>query len=121
MSRLPIAALVLPMAMLPGCGVVTVACTTLFAYGISIEVDDATTGLGVTEGMSGTLTDGEYHEVMEGGFGNTLLGAGEREGTYTAVVTAPGYLPWQQDGIQVRSDECHVIGVPISVDLIPTP
>ena len=95
-----------------------VVCTDEFAYGISIHVSDAATGAPITSGLSGTLTDGSYHEnMMPWPSGATLVGAGERKGTYAATVSAPGYQTWQKDGIQVGANECHVVGVSVDAKL----
>ena len=41
---------------------------------------------------------------MSGAF---LLGD-ERPGIYDVTVDAAGYEPWQQQGVTVTKDECHV-------------
>jgi len=77
-----------------------IACTTEFVYGISVQVVDATTSAPVSEGLSGELMEAQYTETMEV-FGNTLVGAGERPGNYSIVVSAPGYEAWSRSGIEV--------------------
>lgn len=111
-------AFVAPLIAVCGCDALDVDCTSDFRYGVSIEVRDASSGAPITEGLAGSLTDGDHSEDMEA-WEHQLFGAGEREGRYTAVVTAPGYLPWQQAGIRVRADECHVIPVTFDVNLTP--
>ena len=60
-----------------------IACTTQFVFGITIQVTDRATGLPITDGIAGTLVDGDFSEDMES-FSNSLVGAGERAGTYDA-------------------------------------
>ena len=60
--------------------------------------------------------DGDFSEDMES-FSNSLVGAGERAGTYDATVTATGYAAWTSEDIFVTEDECHVIPVSISAEL----
>jgi hypothetical protein len=97
-------------------------CTTLYAYGLSVQLTDASTGQPIT-GATLTLSDGDYQEVMiafPGPAGN-YAGAGERAGTYTLVVTAQGYQSKTVDSIVVTANECHVIGVHLDVQLQPVP
>ena len=94
------------------------ACTDEFAYGISIHASDAASGAPITAGLAGVLTDGSYHEdMMVWPTGATLVGAGERKGTYAATVSATGYRTWSKDGIQVDADRCHVKGVSVDAQL----
>jgi len=90
-----------------------IACTAQFVYGITVHVVDATTGLPVSDGLSGNLQDGSYSEAMMA-FGSDLVGAGERAGTYAVTVTATGYSEWSTSEVVVTADECHVI--PVSLE-----
>ena len=91
-------------------------CTAEFVFGVSIEVTDSTTTLAIADSLSGTLVDGDFTEQMMA-FGSTLVGAGEREGTYSATVAAPGYATWSQSDIVVTGDECHVTPVTLTARL----
>jgi len=93
-------------------------CTDIFAYGLTIEVTDATTLLPITE-ASGTATEGEYQEELESIGTGTLVGAGERPGTYDIVVTAPGYQEWTRDEVTLGFDGCHVVGQSFDARLQP--
>ena len=37
-----------------------------------------------------------------------LYAAGQRPGTYSLRVEKPGFVPWEQRGVRVRSTPCHV-------------
>lgn len=90
-------------------------CTALYAYGISITVLDAG-GDSLRATPTGVLRDGSWRETMQG-FGNRLMGAGERKGTYNVTVSAPGYASWDTSGVVVTADECHVQGVSLTASL----
>jgi hypothetical protein len=93
-----------------------IVCTDQFVYGLTVHVVDATTGLPVSDGLSGNLQDGGYSEAMMA-FGSDLVGAGERAGTYSISVVASGYTEWTMGGIVVTADECHVIPVGLEARL----
>lgn len=90
-------------------------CTALYAYGISVTVLDAN-GDSLRSTPTGVLRDGSWRETMEG-FGNRLMGAGERKGTYDVAVSAPGYASWDTSGVVVTADECHVHGISLTASL----
>ena len=91
-------------------------CTAEFVYGVQITAVDSATNQALTEGVSGSLVDGTFTEAMILA-GNILLGAGEREGTYTATVEASGYATWNRSDIVVTADPCHVIPVELEAQL----
>ena len=93
-----------------------IACTEQFVYGITVHVLDATTGLPVSDGLSGNVQDGSYSEAMMA-LGADLVGAGERAGTYAVTVTATGYTEWTTSDVVVMADECHVIPVGLEARL----
>jgi hypothetical protein len=99
-----------------------IACTDIFAYGVTVRVEDADTGAPRADSATLTLTDGAYVEVVTTSFdGATLSGAGERAGTYRLVVERTGYTRWAADDVVVGADECHVIGVSLTALLQPLP
>jgi hypothetical protein len=64
----------------------------------------------------------------EGTFSDTLVampgwsayaGAHEHAGSYAVSVTHTGYEPWQQSGVVVGRDECHVITEALTARLRP--
>jgi len=101
-----------------GCGLISDGpiCTTLFAYGLRVNVTDENGD--PVAGATLTLTEGDYTEVIPGppgsgaeGAGGVYLGAGERAGTYTLTIEAEGFDPVTIENIVIEADECHVIGV----------
>jgi hypothetical protein len=93
-------------------------CTALYAYGLTVTTVDAETGDSLTVTPMGIASDGAFSDTMQV-FGNRLMGAGERAGTYDITVTAPGYARWDTTGITVTADECHVHGVGLTARLAP--
>lgn len=93
-------------------------CTALYAYGLTVTTVDASSGDSLTVTPTGIARDGAYSDTMHV-FGNRLMGAGERAGTYDIMVTAPGYARWDTSGITVTADECHVHGVGLTARLAP--
>lgn len=103
---------------LPGC-VDTQACTTLYAYGVSVTVRNARTGEAIA-GATLVLVDGSYRETMMPiGPPGSYAGAGERPGTYTLTVSAQGFQPAPPRTLVVTGDACHVRGQAVAVDLTP--
>ncbi len=103
-----------------GCAIVPdeTACTLLYAYGVTAEVTDATTGEFISDATL-TLRDGNYEEEMQYRYQGSYVGAGERAGTYTLEAFLPGYESQTINNIVVTADECHVIGVAVTVKLVP--
>ncbi|NNF12724.1 MAG: carboxypeptidase regulatory-like domain-containing protein [Gemmatimonadetes bacterium] len=98
-----------------------IVCTDEARPGIILRVFEVGTMDPVTEGLEGDLVEGDYQESLAIlGSDNVLFGATERPGTYTATVRAAGYQEWQQSGIAVTADECHVITRDLSVSLVPS-
>ena len=97
-----------------------IACTALYAYGVSSTVTSAQNGAKI-DNATLTLRDGEYVEVMQHIFDGEYVGAGERAGTYTLTAVAPGFQPQVVENIVVTADECHVKGVRVDVQLDPAP
>ena len=96
------------------------ACTTEYRWGVNLTIRDARTQQPITTATA-TLVDGAYRETITlQSFATSYLGAGEREGTYTLTVTAPGYQPSTARTVTVTGDECHVRPVSVTVDLTPS-
>ena len=95
-----------------------VACNLNLVYGLTIVVTDSSTGapLGGVQTVV-EVRDGAYMETLPEIFPNEYSGAGERPGTYSVKVQRPGYRVWQNDGVRVRKDECHVIPVTVNARL----
>jgi hypothetical protein len=110
-------------ALLAGCGdaIGPPACTADFRYGISIEVRDGATGEGAAIGAEGTITEGDYIENLEIFGDDTMLGAGERAGTYDIRISKTSYNDWTASPVTVTADECHVNPVALEANLIPSP
>lgn len=104
-----------------------IACTANVAAGISIRVFDAPTGNPAACGATATVTAPGFSEVdhVPGngtpGCDNSMsiLAALERAGTYTVVVSKPGYQDFRADNVVVTSDVCHVTTVRIDARLNP--
>ena len=54
------------------------------------------------------VEDGAFVDTLPGGNG-VSSGPIERPGRYDIYVEHPDYLPWQEKGVRVKEDECHVI------------
>lgn len=117
-------AAVLTAALLTGCGddsTGPILCTQEFRYGISIQVRDGATGEGAAIGAEGAITEGDYSEILMVFGDDTMLGAGEREGTYDIRITKPGFADWMASQVTVTADECHVQTVLLEANLVPIP
>ena len=92
-------------------------CTAEYVPGIEVMILDAETRLPAACGATVWLTDDGYLELavdhcVEGRPDSLqypwIMGAYEREGVYTIVVTKAGYESWSMSSVQVTGDECHV-------------
>ena len=102
---------------LSACGIVGFDCTGEYVYGVRVRAFDSESGAPVVEGLAGHLLQSSYAERMEV-WENTLMGAGERPGTYSVVVTAPTYEDWVRTGIVVEDEPCHVSVQELRADLV---
>ena len=95
-----------------------VMCTKEFVYGLHTTIRDAATNQAIAQEAILTLQDGSYEEVVTDSWdGLTLVGAGERPGTYTVTVERSAYLTWSVSGLEITADECHVIPVSLAIRL----
>ncbi len=104
---------------LSACGTLDpVVCTLEFRFGVSVQVVDAASGTALAEGSTMTLRDGDYVETTSESFdGRTMVGAGERAGTYIITVAREGYHSWVLTDVEVTEDECHVDPVLLLAEL----
>jgi len=98
-------------------------CTMIFVYGLTVEVRDAATGRGIAAGSVVVARDGSYSETLVSGPVDSVSvqGAGERAGTYSIIVTRPGYSAWTSPPVTVTADQCHVHPVLVNARLTPAP
>ena len=91
-----------------------IACTTVFAPALKVDVFDKNTGFPGACGVTVMLKDGDFFEKLTHAAADvcdesfTFSGAGEREGTYDITVTKEGYVDWYQYDVAVSSNLCHV-------------
>lgn len=114
-------AIVLAAALLGACDDdLGLVCTTEFVYGLNLTVLDGQGGP-AAQGATGIAIDGAYSETLMVLEPETMVGAGERAGTYDITVTKPGYVTWSADDVTVTENECHVNPVTLQANLIPVP
>ncbi len=103
-----------------------VACTAIYVYGISLKVQNATTGAAITDSATVRITDGSYVESYNylGPAGQPASGilsaAGERAGSYSISIRKDGFAPYDTSGVTVTKDVCHVHPVEVVAKLQPT-
>lgn len=99
-----------------------IVCTDQFVYGLTVTVRDQVTTVPKADDATMTLREGAYEEVVTDSWdGTSLSGAGERAGTYSVTVEHVGYESWTRSGVVITADECHVIPVSLTAELIPVP
>jgi hypothetical protein len=99
-------------------------CTLTFAFGIEVEVRDASTDESIAGRVHGVITDGAFEDSLRAPGGDpaaatTLLGAGERAGIYAVHLEGVGYEPWDTTNVHVTRDACHVHPVTFIARLEP--
>ncbi len=93
-----------------------VFCTEELRAGLEITVKDAANSMFLTEGVTVIAKDNEYSETLESFTGsNTFVGAYERVGTYTIIVSKDGFATKTSDPVIVDKDRCHVITETVEV------
>lgn len=93
-------------------------CTDEIVPGLHVEVKDATTSAVLTDGVEVTVSDGEYEETLNL-VGEAFEGADERSANYIITVTKAGYIPFSSSTVAVPQNSCHVITIPVTVQLQP--
>jgi hypothetical protein len=89
-------------------------CTTELVPGIRVLLDDDWANVAVT------ATEGSFRETVNATPGASEVGlVHERPGTYLVEVTASGYAPWTRSNVRVEEDDCHVITVELTAELVP--
>ena len=97
-----------------------IACTAIYVYGINVQVLDSLSGAVVPTPMiisahDGTFADtSQYARQPQAGLNLSAWPlVGERAGMYTVRVLAAGFQSWEQTGVRVSRNECHVIPVTV--------
>lgn len=96
------------------------ACTAQFVYGLTVTVQDRATGQRICDAQV-IAVSGTYRETLDPRGPTeacTYAGAGERRGVYDLTASKTGYLTATQNSIRVDADQCHVIPVRVTLDLI---
>lgn len=97
-----------------------VVCTAIAVAALNVSVVDAATNQPLCDAEV-VVTDGGFRETLPvfpgSGADCRYSGPFERPGTYAVTVRRAGYPTAVQSDIRVTSDECHVIGVPVTIRL----
>lgn len=95
-------------------------CTMEARSSFVVTVLDAVTGANLAPEAIVRVTDGTISETLSApGQGPYSGGLYERAGSFTIVVSHPEYDQWQQAGVVVERDECHVITEAVTARLTP--
>ena len=95
-------------------------CTAQFVYGLTVTVLDRVSGQRICDAQVNG-SSGSFHETLEPrgpAESCTYAGAGERRGTYDLTASKSGYISAMQTSIRVDADQCHVIPVPVTLELV---
>lgn len=103
------------------------ACGTVVQAAVEVVVRHAVTGQPLVDGATGTVTDGDYQDVLQAQHGECagatcerlLRAAWERPGTYTVRVQHPGFAPFLAEGVEAKRGVCNVRTVRLTADLVP--
>jgi hypothetical protein len=97
-----------------------VFCTAIAVSALTVTVVEGATNQPICDAEV-TVTDGAFRETLPvfptSGTDCRYSGPFERPGTYAITVRRAGYPTAVQSGVRVTSDECHVIGVPVTIRL----
>jgi hypothetical protein len=102
-------------------------CTTSIEPGVVVEIRDAVDANPLADHATGTVRDGTYTDALRpyASTGEGVLlsraAADERAGTYVVEVSHPGYITWEQSGVQVTENACHVDTVHLVAELERAP
>lgn len=101
-----------------------IVCDTMAMAGITVQVKDIVSGLGIAEGACAWIQDGSFIDTLEycgdDSLGNPMIlsGAWERSGTYSLTIEKEAYTTYHQDTIEVLDDVCHVQGVNLTAMMV---
>ncbi len=102
-------------------------CTASVEPAVIVEIRDAVDDTPRAAGAAGWVREGTFSDSLRayGGTGDGTLvsraAADEREGTYLVEVSHAGYADWQQRGVRVSSDGCHVETARLQARLVRAP
>lgn len=102
-------------------------CTTSVEPGVVVEIRDAVDHAPLAADAAGRIRDAGFTDslraygVTETGTLLSRAGADEREGTYAVEITHPGYITWEQGGVRVSGDGCHVKTAQLQAQLVRAP
>ena len=109
---------------LAGCDGPSSVCTMEMRAGLQVTITDSASGEPRAGAALAIARDGAYADTLDPGVSNrdvliTRQGAYERQGVYDVVVRATGYRDWVQQGVMVRSGQCHVSVAHLEAKLQP--
>ena len=101
-------------------------CSPTLGEAVAVIVRDAETGAPLATEARGVVQEGAYVdslrlEPLQRPTQWTLVGGGDRAGTYTVAVERQGFRPWQRSGVVVGRGACGVETVTLTADLEPSP
>ena len=97
-----------------------VDCPAIVPPTMLIQVTDASTGQPAAEGAGGSVTEGAFTSpLIRYGADQLTPEATNRPGTYTVMVTKPGYQTWTRTGVVVSSTECGARTAHLDAFLLP--
>jgi hypothetical protein len=96
-------------------------CTAQYVFGLAVTVQAKASGQRICDAEV-VASAGSYQETLRS-FGPsdscTYAGAGERPDVYEIRATRAGFSPATLSGGRVGADECHVIPVKVTIELLP--
>lgn len=102
---------------LMSCGLM---CDTGIQPSIVVEVRHASADTSLAGAATGFIIDGSFSDSLHHS-GGLLSMSGERAGTYTILITAPGFQNWSRAGVEVDGADCGTEQVTLVAQLVPVP
>jgi hypothetical protein len=109
-----------------GAGPAGPVCAPTLGEAVAIGVRDARTGAPLAAGARGAVAEAAFVDSLrpmplESPAGRTLVGGGDRAGTYTVTVERAGYRPWRADAVRVTRGACGVstVGLVAALEAAP--
>jgi hypothetical protein len=99
-------------------------CAAPRSLAIALAVTDSVTGRFLADSASGFVQAGSYSAPLQLSPGiDSLMYGGDRLGTYSVILTRPGYSPWTRNGVQVamRGPCGNVLPVHLDALLVAIP